>query len=134
MPASSAAGERVKERNGMELVDYARFAAALVFVLGLIGLLAWSARRFRWPGFAVRTSNGDRRLGVVEALHIDGRHRLVLVRRDEVEHLILVGAGDGRVVETNIGQRERNGTSEAQRRSLKDSERFLRQGLPNALR
>ena len=31
----------------MDLLDYGRFLAALLFVLGLIALVAWLARRFR---------------------------------------------------------------------------------------
>ena len=41
------------------------------------------------------------RLAVVESLAIDARHRLVLVRRDDREHLILIGTADT-VVESGI--------------------------------
>jgi hypothetical protein len=45
----------------------------------------------------------ERRLDVVEHASIDGRRRLVLVRRDEVEHLIMTGGPVDVVIETGIG-------------------------------
>lgn len=77
-----------------------RFAAALVFVLALIGVLAWIARRLG-PGAGGRGGR-RRRLAVVEALPLDPKRRLVLVRRDQTEHLILLSPGGDRVVERAI--------------------------------
>lgn len=42
------------------------------------------------------------RLGVVEHAAVDSRRRLVLVRRDDVEHLIMTGGPVDVVIETNI--------------------------------
>lgn len=44
----------------------------------------------------------ERRLDVVEQSNVDGRRRLVLVRRDDVEHLIMTGGPVDVVIETNI--------------------------------
>jgi flagellar protein FliO/FliZ len=86
----------------MDFLLLLKFAVALAFVLGLIGLSALAVRRFG-PGGLVRWRPGpERRLGVVEVLPLDPRRRLVLVRRDGVEHLLLLGAGEDRVVETGI--------------------------------
>ncbi len=87
----------------MDATDYLRFALALVFVLGLIGILAALARRagFGFPAAAIRPG-GKRRISVVEATQLDGRRRLVLVRRDNVEHLILLSPTAETVVETGI--------------------------------
>lgn len=85
----------------MEFSNYFRFIFALVFVLALIGLLTWLLRRFGLGGGRPRTGNG-KRLGVVEALAIDGRRRLVLVRRDDSEHLLVLGPNSETVVETGI--------------------------------
>jgi flagellar protein FliO/FliZ len=65
---------------------YLRFALALILVLGLIALLAWLLRRF---GMGVKMTKG-RRLGVTEVQMLGPRHRLMLIRRDEVEHLVTV--------------------------------------------
>lgn len=87
----------------MDLTTYLRFLLALVAVLALIGVLAWLARRYGFGGVAATRPGGRiRRLGIVEVLPIDARRRLVLIRRDGVEHLILTGAPDDIVVETGI--------------------------------
>lgn len=85
----------------MELTDYLRFVLALVLVLGLILAMTWALKRF-----GVGAGGGGllarRRLRTVESALIDGRHRLVLVRRDGVEHLLLVGPNTSQVIETGI--------------------------------
>lgn len=86
----------------METESYLRFVLALAFVLGLIGLLAMLAKRFNL-GFPTPMRTGrDRRLAVVEVAPIDSRRRLVLLRRDGVEHLVLLGPGQDMVIETGI--------------------------------
>lgn len=87
----------------MDLDTYFRFLIALVFVLALIGLLAWLARRYGAGGAAIARGSGKaRRLGIVEVTALDAKHRLVLVRRDDVEHLIVLGAGSELLVESGI--------------------------------
>lgn len=87
----------------MDLDTYFRFLIALVFVLALIGLLTWLARRFGVGGGAVARGAGKgRRLGIVEVSALDAKHRLVLLRRDDVEHLIVLGAGSDLLVESGI--------------------------------
>lgn len=88
--------------------DYLRFAFALALVLGLIALFAWLVKRFR-IGSLGGAMNGRGRLQVVESLTIDGRQRLVMIRRDDQEHLLLLGPETGQVIEANI-DRERQGT------------------------
>ncbi len=86
----------------METETYMRFMLTLLFVLALIGVLAWLARRAGLGGRVARTAGARRRLSVSEVSVIDGKRRLVLVRRDEVEHLILLGPQKDMVVETGI--------------------------------
>ena len=86
----------------MEPETYLRFLLALVFVLALIGLVAWLARRFGLGGAVPVQRGRRRRLIMIEALAVDGKRRLVLVRRDDIEHLILLGTGSDIVVETGI--------------------------------
>ena len=85
----------------MEFDTYLRFLMALIFVLALIGLLAWLAKRFGVGG-KLSVTPGRRRLGIVEVSQLDGKRRLVLVRRDSVEHLLLLGTGSETVVERGI--------------------------------
>lgn len=86
----------------MEFETYIRFILALIFVIALIGLLAWAARRFGVARNAPHVRGKDRRLAVVEMAMLDSKHRLVLVRRDKTEHLLLLGATGELVVETGI--------------------------------
>lgn len=44
----------------------------------------------------------DKRLSISEQYNIDAKRRLVLIRRDDVEHLILTGGPVDVVVETGI--------------------------------
>lgn len=86
----------------LDFAAYAQFALALLFVLALIGVLAVLARRLGLGGAAVAVRGRARRLTLVEALALDGKRRLVLVRRDGVEHLIVLGPTSETVVETAI--------------------------------
>jgi Flagellar biosynthesis protein, FliO len=71
-------------------------AAAAVLVLLLIVFLAWRAFSPRVAG------RRGQRLGISEYYEIDKSRRLVLVRRDNVEHLILIGGGEDLVIEPGI--------------------------------
>ncbi len=87
----------------MEFSSYFRFLLALVFVIGLIGVAAAIARRMGlgFPAAALKKS-ANRRLSVVEAAPLDGRRRMVLIRRDDTEHLILLGPNSEVVIESGI--------------------------------
>lgn len=87
----------------MDMYGYAKFVIALIFVLGLIGLLAAVARRlgFGLPQTQVRRGQ-QKRLSMVEVAALDAKRRLVLVRRDDVEHLIILGHNGETVLETGI--------------------------------
>ncbi|MDC7785520.1 hypothetical protein J2S22_000216 [Rhodoplanes tepidamans] len=81
----------------------AKFFIAFVIVLALIGGVAWLVRRFGSGGLGSASARGRQaRLGVIEATAVDSRRRLVLVRRDNVEHLIMLGGPTDVVVEANI--------------------------------
>jgi flagellar protein FliO/FliZ len=80
---------------------YWRFLGALVLVIALIFALAWVAKRLGFGG-RVAAGRGKRRLGVQEVLSLDSKRRLFLIKRDGVEHLLLIGLNDDVVVETGI--------------------------------
>jgi hypothetical protein len=54
----------------------------------------------------------EKRLDVVEQWSLDARRRLVLIRRDNVEHLIMTGGPVDVVIETGIGEKPRRATAE----------------------
>ena len=78
----------------MDFSDIARAVFALAVTLGLVGLAAVAARRFG-PDWLLRMQKAkkDRRLSVVESLVLDPQRRLVLVRLDGQESLLLIGEG-----------------------------------------
>lgn len=79
------------------------FILAFIVVLALIGLTAWLVRRFAGNRLGANANRGRMpRLAVIDAAAVDGRRRLVLVRRDNVEHLLMIGGPTDIVVETNI--------------------------------
>jgi flagellar protein FliO/FliZ len=84
----------------MDLMDFARYIGALLLVLGLVGGAGFAARRFGLGSLVKPVAT--RRLQIVETLGIAPRQRLLIVRRDNVEHLILSGPEGTSVIESNI--------------------------------
>ena len=79
----------------MDVPDFLRAVFALALTLGLIGVAAVLARRYG-PSALFRmqqTTKAQRRLAVVETLMLDPARRLVLVRCDGRERLLLLGEG-----------------------------------------
>ena len=78
----------------MNFLDLLRALFALAITLGIIGLAAWAARRYA-PQIMARLNaeRGERRMKVVETLVLDPARRLVLVRIDEEERLLILGEG-----------------------------------------
>jgi hypothetical protein len=88
---------------GAESTLIVRFVVAFVIVLALIGLTFWLIRRFGTTRVGAAAQRGRQpRLAVIDAAPVDGRRRLVLVRRDNVEHLLMIGGPSDIVVEMNI--------------------------------
>jgi len=84
----------------MDVMDFARYIGALLLVLGLVGGAGLAARRFGLGSLVKPVST--RRLAVVETLMVGPRQKLMLVRRDGVEHLVLAGPDGTSVIETGI--------------------------------
>jgi flagellar protein FliO/FliZ len=86
--------------------DAGRFIVAFVLVLGLIGAGALLWRRFGAGPLSPLGPLGPRgrqpRLAVIDAAAVDARRRLVLIKRDNVEHLLMIGGPTDIVVESNI--------------------------------
>ncbi|WP_424627344.1 flagellar biosynthetic protein FliO [Bradyrhizobium sp. SYSU BS000235] len=79
------------------------FFIAFVIVLALIGVVFWLVQRFGGSRMGTNANRGRMpRLAVIDAAAVDGRRRLVLVRRDNVEHLLMIGGPTDVVVEPNI--------------------------------
>jgi hypothetical protein len=88
---------------GAEMPLALRFFIAFVVVLGLIGVTAYVVRRFGGERLGAATARGRQpRLAVVDSAAVDGRRRLLLIRRDNVEHLLMIGGPTDVVVESAI--------------------------------
>src|SRR6204780_3530960 len=77
--------------------------AIAVLVAALLILLVFRlafGRRLRMPGGRARQP----RLGIVDAFDLDGQRQLVLVRRDNVEHLVMIGGPNDVLVESQINR------------------------------
>ncbi len=76
----------------MEWMDWARMVFALIATLALIAGAAYGARRL---GMLQPGSQGPKRMRITESLMLDPRRRIVILRVDDREHVLLLGpAGD----------------------------------------
>ncbi len=87
--------------------DFFFYIAAFVFVIALIVLGAWLWRSMlergvNLPGNGLFKAANEKRIGAIETASIDSRRKLVLLRRDGVEHLIMTGGPVDVVIETGI--------------------------------
>jgi len=80
---------------------YLRFFLALAFTIGLIGAVYWVARRYAGHFGIVRAHTAGR-LSLTGQFSLDARRRLVLVRRDDREHLLLLGPNNDVLIESGI--------------------------------
>ena len=78
-----------------------RLLAALLFVLALMGGLALVLRKLGLTQ-TVSKSAGKRRLNLLESLPLDSRRRAVLLERDDIQHLLILGPNGETVIETGI--------------------------------
>src|SRR5256885_16515114 len=70
----------------------------VIVVLGLLALAFWLLRRFGGGRLGSGATRGRQsRLAVIDQATVDSRRRLVLIRRDNVEHLLIIG-GPARLV------------------------------------
>jgi flagellar protein FliO/FliZ len=87
----------------MDVLDFARYIGALLLVLGLVGAAGLAARRFGLGSLVKPVA--ARRLAVVETLMIGPRQRLMILRRDGVEHVVMSGPDGTTVIESGIAAR-----------------------------
>ncbi len=82
--------------------------AAGAVAIGLLCLVAvlWIMRNRPSSPFVRGGKNRQPRLAVLDAAAVDTRRRLVLVRRDDVEHLIMIGGPTDVVIESRIVSEE----------------------------
>lgn len=91
---------------GLELSTAQKVIVASVVILVLLALLGLFVRQIQGGRLRLRGQAGGRqrqpRLGVVDTYDLDRQRQLVLIRRDNIEHLLMIGGASDVVVETNI--------------------------------
>lgn len=87
---------------GLELSTPVNFVIAFVVVLVLIAAATWLVRRFGMTRLDATARGRQPRLAVIDSANVDGRRKLVIIRRDNVEHLLMIGGPTDVVVETAI--------------------------------
>jgi flagellar protein FliO/FliZ len=81
----------------------AKAILALIIVIGLASAVFYVVRQVSTSRIGSAAIRGRQpRLAVIEVAGIDPRRRLLLIRRDNVEHLIMIGGPTDVVVEPNI--------------------------------
>jgi flagellar protein FliO/FliZ len=99
-----------------------KFLIAFVVALAVLGVSGYLMRRFSGGNLAALVRRGRQpRLAVIDAASVDGSRRLVLVRRDNVEHLLLIGGPTDVVIEPNIDRTGPAATAPAPVRDTKAS-------------
>ena len=78
--------------------------AATLFVIAIGALMVWAFRVFATGHSSAQgfLRPRDKQLGVVEMASVDARRKLLLVRRDDVEHLVMIGGPLDLLLETGI--------------------------------
>ncbi|WP_245444162.1 flagellar biosynthetic protein FliO [Microvirga sp. KLBC 81] len=91
---------------GIEASRAVLFVIAFAIILALVALFGLVLRkltgaRLMMPG-SDRSRSRQPRLGIVDVYDLDRQRQLLLLRRDNVEHLLLIGGPNDVVIETNI--------------------------------
>ncbi|MBX2835060.1 MAG: flagellar biosynthetic protein FliO [Micavibrio sp.] len=84
------------------LYEYLRMFAALLFVLGLMGGFALIVKKLGLGGVQAQNITAKKRLKLIESMQIDARRRVVIIQRDDIQHLLMIGANGETVIETDI--------------------------------
>lgn len=77
----------------------AAFALGIVLVLIVLGL--WALKLITRAGDRLGRGT-DKRLVVVDSANVDGKRKVMIIRRDNVEHLVMTGGPQDLVIETGI--------------------------------
>ncbi|WP_152048444.1 flagellar biosynthetic protein FliO [Aureimonas psammosilenae] len=95
-------GSGLSDSVGAGMGPLTSYALAAVVVLVLVVGVLLLAKRVMGAGPVGTNAKRGPRLAVLDVTAIDQRRKLVLVRRDEVEHLVLIGGQNDLVVEKGI--------------------------------
>ncbi len=91
---------------GTDVSPVVQYAVAFLLIFALLGGIAVVLRRLHANRTLPESHTGQMgrqpRLGIVDIYEMDAQRRLILLRRDGVEHLLLVGGPNDLVIEQRI--------------------------------
>ena len=90
---------------GFEVSPVVQYVIAFAIIAILLALFAIILKRIGGKRFAMGSDRGrgrQPRLGIVDVYDLDRQRQLVLLRRDNVEHLVMLGGPNDCVIESNI--------------------------------
>lgn len=106
--------EQFGEQTALIIYYFVIFVALIIAVF----ILRWLWKTMSGGTF-VHGAKSERRLAVVDATAVDSRRRLVLVRRDNVEHLVMIGGMSDILIESNIGEPKTSPAPQREERAAK---------------
>ncbi|MCD8497257.1 MAG: flagellar biosynthetic protein FliO [Alphaproteobacteria bacterium] len=86
----------------ISLTEILKLAAALAFVVALMGGLSLAIRKLGLAENMSVKSGNVKRLKIVEAIPLDPRRRAVLLRCDDKDHLVILGPNGETVIKTDL--------------------------------
>ncbi len=85
--------------EGMEILNA---FLALIFVLALIGLVSIALRKIEQSKIPIGSKGKNKRLSIADSLILDGKRRLLLIKCDDKEHLLLISGDKETIIEHDI--------------------------------
>ncbi|MBI1300120.1 MAG: hypothetical protein GC137_00540 [Alphaproteobacteria bacterium] len=85
-----------------DLPQFVKLVLSLAIVVGLMGGFAFLLKKLGIATEAHMKSGQENRLKIIESIPLDARRRLVIIRRDNQDHLVILGPNSETVLETNI--------------------------------
>jgi len=85
----------------MDYMDYIKFLSALLFVLSLMGGLAYALKYFGFGQGGITNIGQKRALKIVEILPIDTKRKLAVFSYKNKEHVVLMGQGAETLIATH---------------------------------
>ena len=86
----------------IDSVSYLKFFFALLFVIGLIGGFALIAKKFGMGNRGPMRRGKGSRLSVIESMQVDAKRRIVLIRCDDKDYMLLLGGVTELLIKDNI--------------------------------
>lgn len=83
----------------MEMADYSRFFVGLAFVIGLMYALAYVVKKLGLDKKLRGATGAGGRLQVADVLYIDPKRKLLLVKADAREYVLLVSGEQVTVID-----------------------------------